>query len=101
MRPVTLSAGDDGLPCLPTELARGDALTEVHGPVVTADAPDLNRGRCCWVGGRRRPKGSLPFWGCGGGRGWGEHPKAGGHICNGRQEAPPIRAVGCVRVHVC
>lgn len=49
MRAVTLSAGDNGLPRLPTELAGGDALTEVHGPVLTADAPDLEqRGAAGW-----------------------------------------------------
>lgn len=71
MRPVTLPAGDDGPPCLPTELARGDALTEVHGPVLTANAPDLAQ---------REPAGweaPFLFGSVGAGRGRGEHPKAG------------------------
>lgn len=68
MRPVTHSAGDNGLPHLPTELARGDAMPEIHGPVLIADTPDLEQ-RCCWVGSRGRPGGSPPFAGVGGG--WG------------------------------
>ena len=51
MRAVALPAGDNSLPRLPAELALGDALTEVQGPVHAADAPDLRGevllgGRC-------------------------------------------------------
>lgn len=43
MGPVTFSAHDDGLPCLPTELAGSDTLPEVYGSVLTADTPDLGQ----------------------------------------------------------
>lgn len=43
MRAVALPAGDNGFPRPPAELALGDALTEVQGPVRPADAPDLGQ----------------------------------------------------------
>lgn len=92
MRAVTLSAGDNGLPRLPTELAGGDALTEVHGPVLTADAPDLEqRGAAGWQ--------ATQTWGVPSLSGCGGAPRC----CRVRlqmQAAVPLH-VQCVWVPVC
>lgn len=84
MRSVIFSVGDNGFLCFFIEFVRGDVLTEVYGSVVIVDVLDLNRGRCCWVGGWRRRRGFFFFWGCGGGRDWREYFKVGGYVCNGR-----------------
>lgn len=42
---VTVPAGHNDLPHLATELTWGDALSEIDGTVLPADAPDLQKWR--------------------------------------------------------